>query len=53
MPEAHGACYESSEIHVFAFNPRMSYVSVEWIKADPDFWKASERPKRCARKISP
>jgi hypothetical protein len=30
---------ESSEDNLFVFNPRMSYVSDEWIKADPDFWK--------------
>jgi len=24
---------------LFAFNPHMSYVADEWIKADPDFWK--------------
>jgi hypothetical protein len=33
------ASIESSESNVFAFNPRMSYVPEEWIKADPDFWK--------------
>jgi hypothetical protein len=30
---------ESSETNLFVFNPRMSYVSEDWIKADPDFWK--------------
>ena len=30
---------ESSSHQLFAFNPRMSYVPEEWIKADPDFWK--------------
>jgi hypothetical protein len=29
--------YSRSEL--FSINPRMSYVSDEWIKADPDFWK--------------
>jgi hypothetical protein len=29
----------SSSHQLFAFNPRMSYVPEEWIKADPDFWK--------------
>jgi hypothetical protein len=33
------ASVESSQHELFAFNPRMSYVSEEWIKADPDFWK--------------
>jgi len=30
---------ESSRHNLFAFNPRMSYVADEWIKADPDYWK--------------
>ena len=30
---------DSSETNLFTFNPRMSYVSEDWIKADPDFWK--------------
>jgi hypothetical protein len=29
---------ESSESHLFAINPNMSYVSEDWIKASPDFW---------------
>jgi hypothetical protein len=33
------SCVESSHHELFAFNPHMSYVSDEWIKADPDFWK--------------
>jgi len=43
----------TSETNVFAFNPRMSYVSQEVAAADPDFWtpkpvaakKAGVRPK--------
>ncbi len=30
---------DSSETNLFMFNPRMSYVAEDWIKADPDFWK--------------
>ena len=33
------ATVESSQHQLYAFNPRMSYVPDEWIKADPDFWK--------------
>jgi hypothetical protein len=33
------ATVDSSESNLFIFNPRESYVSDEWIKADPDFWK--------------
>jgi len=30
---------ESSEGNLFQFAPKMSYVSDDWVKADPDFWK--------------
>jgi hypothetical protein len=30
---------DSSETNLFMFNPRMSYASEDWIKADPGFWK--------------
>jgi hypothetical protein len=33
------AAVDSSETNLFIFNPRMSYVSEDWIKADPEFWK--------------
>jgi hypothetical protein len=33
------ATVESSSHQLFVFNPRMSYVPDEWIKADPEFWK--------------
>jgi hypothetical protein len=39
LAELISASVESSSHQLFAFNPRMSYVSDEWIKADPDFWK--------------
>jgi hypothetical protein len=39
LSELVSASVESSQHQLFAFNPRMSYVSDEWIKADPDFWK--------------
>jgi hypothetical protein len=32
------SCIESSQTNLFAFDPRMSYPSDEWVKADPDFW---------------
>ncbi|MHB1021354.1 MAG: hypothetical protein ACYC46_01960 [Acidobacteriaceae bacterium] len=32
------ACIQSSQTNLFAFNPTMSYVSEDWIKADPAFW---------------
>jgi hypothetical protein len=39
LGELSAASIESSETNVFGFNPSMSYVPDEWIKADPDFWK--------------
>jgi len=39
LGELSAASIESSESQLFMFNPKMSYVSDEWIKADPDFWK--------------
>jgi hypothetical protein len=50
LNEKFGASVDSSQEQLFAINPRMSYVSDEWIKADPDFWKpkAAAAPKPAA-----
>jgi hypothetical protein len=32
------ASIESSQTNLFSFEPKMSYVSPEWAKADPAFW---------------
>jgi hypothetical protein len=39
LAELSAAAIESTQSNLFAFNPRMSYVSDDWVKADPDFWK--------------
>jgi hypothetical protein len=39
LSELTAVTIDSSETNLFSFNPRMSYTSEEWIKADPDFWK--------------
>jgi hypothetical protein len=39
LDELIAASVESSQHQLFAFNPHMSYVVEDWIKADPDFWK--------------
>jgi hypothetical protein len=39
LGELSAAAIESSQTNLFAFNPRMSYVSEAFVKADPDFWK--------------
>ena len=33
------AAIETSQHNLFVFSPSMSYVSDDWVKADPDFWK--------------
>ena len=38
LDELYGGSVEGSQQQLFAFNPHMSYVSDEWIKASPDFW---------------
>ena len=45
---------ETSQHNLFVFSPSMSYVSDEWIKADPDFWKPKPHapPHRKKRKKS-
>jgi hypothetical protein len=35
---------QSTESKLFAFNPRMSYVSKEFAAADPDFWNPKPNP---------
>lgn len=46
LDELFGASVESSQQQLFAFNPHMSYVNDEWIKADPGYWnpKAAAKP---------
>jgi len=39
LRELSAAAIESSESNLFQFAPKMSYVSDEWIKMDPEFWK--------------
>lgn len=52
LSELSAASIESSQTNLFAFNPRMSYVSDDWIKADPDFWmpKAAHAPAAASKK---
>ncbi len=39
ISELSAACIESVQDNLFAFSPKMSYVSEDWVKADPTFWK--------------
>lgn len=54
LSELEAAAVESSQSNLFAFNPKMSYTSDEWVKADPDFWKpkpaGSAPPKKAEDK---
>jgi hypothetical protein len=38
LRELTASVLESSEAHVVAFDPKMSYVPDSWMKADPAFW---------------
>ena len=40
LAELSALCIEDSQTNLFVFNPKMSYVSDAWVKADPGFWKA-------------
>ncbi len=50
LSELSAAAIESSQTNLFAFNPRMSYVGDDWVKADPDFWKPKAAPAPAAAK---
>jgi len=50
LNELSAAAIESSQTNLFAFNPRMSYVSDDWVKADPEFWKPKAAPAPAAAK---
>jgi hypothetical protein len=39
LDEMFGDCVDSSHSELFVVNPKQSYVSDDWIKADPSFWK--------------
>lgn len=48
LRELSASTIEESENNLFMFNPRMSYVGDDWVKADPEFWtiKASTPAKK-------
>ena len=50
LGELSAAAIESSQTNLFAFNPRMSYPSDDWVKADPDFWKAKSASATASKK---
>jgi len=44
LAELEATAIESSQTNLFAFNPRMSYPSDDWVKTDPQFWKPAPPP---------
>jgi len=50
LDELAAVAIESSESNLFMFNPKMSYVSDEWVKADPEFWKPKGAPMAAPKK---
>jgi hypothetical protein len=53
LDELEASAVEFYQYNLFAFSPAMSYVSDDWIKADPDFWKPKASPmatKKAAEK---
>jgi len=50
LEELSAASVETSEPNLFMLNPHMSYVSDEWMKADPDFWKPKPAAAAAAAK---
>jgi hypothetical protein len=51
LSELSAAAIKSSETNLFQFAPKMSYVSDEWIKADPEFWKPKAAMPEGAKKM--
>jgi len=52
LDELFGAAVDSYRSELFAVNPKQSYVSEDWIKAD-DFWKAGASRESAAPKPKP
>jgi hypothetical protein len=50
LGELSAAAIEMTQTNLFAFNPRMSYPSDDWVKADPDFWKPKAAMPAAAKK---
>lgn len=45
-----GEAVDSSRSELFSINPRQSYASDEWIKADPEFWRAKSAAETATAK---
>lgn len=49
MRELFASAVDSSRSELYAINPKMSYVSDDWVKGDPDFWKPKAAAKPAAK----
>ena len=45
LGELEAASVDSSDHQLFVFNPKMSYVSDEYVKADAEFWARRRNPR--------
>jgi hypothetical protein len=52
LVELESAAIEFTQTNLFQFSPAMSYPRDEWVKADPEFWKA-HTPKPAAKAEKP
>ena len=50
LAELTAACVESTQTNLFAFSPKLSYVSDDWVKTDPSFWKPKPAAAAPAKK---
>jgi hypothetical protein len=50
LRELTASCLDSEQTNLFEFNPKMSYVWDEWVKADPSFWKPKAAAPMAAKK---
>ena len=49
LMELTAAAVEDMQTNLFMFNPKMSYVSDAWVKADPGFWKPAKAAAPAAK----
>lgn len=53
LDQLFGEAVDSSHSELFVVNPKMSYVSEDWIKSDPDFWKPKPAAAPAAKPAAP
>ena len=46
LNEMFASCVSGTSTQLFAVDPKMSYVSDDWIKSDPDFWMPNQEKKK-------